>query len=372
MKQIILCSLITFFSLSISSQTINVSPGKLEEAMTAEQMALVMELTLTGEMDNSDFYVIRDKMPNLIYLDLKNVLADTIPDQAFYKTYPMRPMQKIILPSSLKYIGEESMNVGWSTGPEVVFTGAFPEMAKTAFVRSACALSVSEDNLYCKMIDKYLCSKDGKVLYLAADEFCNTPYIPDGVETIAPRAFCIENYAYWGYLVIPSSVNYIGDEAFAYMHLNLPTRSHTGDSSLALYCCSAIPPVLGENVFAYYDSYMTFRELFVPQGSLSLYQSDEQWNKAARGIYEKDYGPSSIQPVKMQQRTIVQVLNGEVQLSSQDIIKQVEFIDIEGNSLYHENILDMKYSFCDKWISGLYFVKVTYRNGTKDVIKLVK
>ena len=79
--------------------------GKLEdEIMKAGlQPRDINFLTIEGKLDNADFKLIRDYMPNLVSLDISKTNATTIPDFTFaQKKY----LLKIKLPHNLKTIGQ--------------------------------------------------------------------------------------------------------------------------------------------------------------------------------------------------------------------------------------------------------------------------
>ncbi len=348
-----------------TSLTLEVVPGKLASQLTKEQMATVKELTLTGEMYNCDFYTIRDSMPELKVLDLKNVLADTIPDRAFAKTN----MDKIVLPLSLEYVGEKGFERCWDS--EVIFTGDFPQTTNTSFLTSFIRLSVSEDNPSCKIIDDYLCSLDGKKLYLAPI-IKEASHIPDGIEIICKWAFNVGTSP--DYIVIPSSVQMIENEAFAYINLSSPTRS---SYTHILYCSCIAPPKLGKDVFTFHNSYMTFDYLYIPIGSLSSYQSDPEWCKAAQSLEETEYFPQKPGVgVSSHKRSSLDILqNSEcIQLVSDKMIKEIEIIDLNGNILdnYHTVDSNQLINIPLTWSPGIYLMNILYDDGNIEVIKLIK
>lgn len=371
MKKAILILLIALTDISLQAQetslTLEVIPGKLASQLTKEQMSTVQELTLTGEMYNCDFYIIRDSMPELKVLDLKNVLADSIPDKAFAKSN----IDKVVLPLALKYVGEKGFERCWIS--EVIFTGDFPQTTSTSFLTSFIKLSVSKDNPYCKIIDDYLCSIDGKKLYLAP-VIRYFSHIPEGIETICKWAFntgtSIDKY-----LVIPSSVKFIEDEAFAYISLDLPVGRYS--NVLSLFCNCTIPPKLGENVFAFYASDQIFNCLYVPIGCLSSYQADPEWCKAALSIEETEYFPHKPGVgVSIQEQSSLNIIksSNSIQFVSDKIIKKIEIIDLKGNVLNDyqvvgtNKVIDIPFI----WSSEFYFMKIVYNDGNVRVFKLIK
>ena len=97
-------------------------------------------LTIEGKMDNEDFRLIRDYMPNLVSIDLVNTTATTIPEFTFsQKKY----LLKVGLPHNLQTIGERSFsNCGRLCGtlelPESVSTidyGAFMGCENLRYVK---------------------------------------------------------------------------------------------------------------------------------------------------------------------------------------------------------------------------------------------
>ena len=79
--------------------------GKLEEEILKAglQPRDINFLTIEGKLDNADFKLIRDYMPNLVSVDISNTNATAIPDFTFsQKKYLLR----IKLPHNLKSIGQ--------------------------------------------------------------------------------------------------------------------------------------------------------------------------------------------------------------------------------------------------------------------------
>ena len=64
-------------------------------------------LTIEGKMDEADFKLLRDYMPNLVSVDMARCNATQIPDYTFtQKKYLLR----IILPKGLKTIGQRAFS----------------------------------------------------------------------------------------------------------------------------------------------------------------------------------------------------------------------------------------------------------------------
>lgn len=103
---------------------VNATPGKLKEAITAlgKDYTTLRNLKITGEINAKDFYFMRDHMPRLTALNLKEVRIkamckpgegeegydDQIPGSAFYYQHTnggSQSLTRIILPDRLRAIG---------------------------------------------------------------------------------------------------------------------------------------------------------------------------------------------------------------------------------------------------------------------------
>lgn len=103
---------------------VNATPGKLKEAITAlgKDYTTLRNLKITGEINAEDFYFMRDHMPRLTALNLKEVRIkamckpgegeegydDQIPGNAFYYQHTnggSQSLTRIILPDRLRAIG---------------------------------------------------------------------------------------------------------------------------------------------------------------------------------------------------------------------------------------------------------------------------
>ena len=97
---------------------VNATPGKLKEAITAlgKDYTTLRNLKITGEINAKDFYFMRDHMPRLTALNLKEVRIkamckpgegeegydDQIPGSAFYYQHTnggSQSLTRIILPA---------------------------------------------------------------------------------------------------------------------------------------------------------------------------------------------------------------------------------------------------------------------------------
>ncbi|HPR30634.1 MAG TPA: leucine-rich repeat protein [Prolixibacteraceae bacterium] len=123
MKRILLFSSLLFIGTVLHAQiekTILCFAGRLSYSLTMSEKESIVSLTINGLMDARDFKTIRDSLPSLVELDLKNVIivayngedgtnyhtkynANELPDFAFFNK---NKLEKVILPSSLLSFGE--------------------------------------------------------------------------------------------------------------------------------------------------------------------------------------------------------------------------------------------------------------------------
>lgn len=83
--------------------------GKLEEEIQKAglQPRDINFLTVEGKLDNADFKLIRDYMPNLVSIDISNTNATSIPDFTFAQKKYLLNMK---LPRNLKTIGQRAFS----------------------------------------------------------------------------------------------------------------------------------------------------------------------------------------------------------------------------------------------------------------------
>ena len=165
-----------------------------------------------------------------------------IGNNAFYvASFFQRTLQSISIPSSVIEIGEQA------------FYGCY----------SVKNVTIDSNNPVFKAIGDVIFSKDGTKLitYIGGRE--GTAYIiPKGVTSIEKWAFAGGSYNLKT-LIIPHTVNKIGEEAFYYQIL-----------PLAIYCYADVVPALGNDVFNYTDN---LSAIYVPDNLVDAYKTADQW-----------------------------------------------------------------------------------------------
>lgn len=268
----VLCLCIGIVAYAQTAKTIEINAGGLSSALTAEEKSTLTHLTVTGMMNSSDFYTIRNQMPLIQFVDLSN--AETtdrhVPGSAFesktslievklpktvthidgWAFYGCNKLQKITLPDSLQYIGFQSFDYCHALQGPIVFPPTLHTIDSYAF-RYCYALSG----------DLVLPPKIKTIKYYSFHN-CNslsTLTLPDSLVSI-------ENYAFQGctglqgIITFPSTFTTLGYAAFD------NTWLHTARVR------SVTPPSL--------NSYSTGRisVFHVPTEAVATYRSNSSWS----------------------------------------------------------------------------------------------
>jgi hypothetical protein len=192
--------------------------GSLQQCLTeaGKDYAKVQSLKLTGTMDASDFYFMRDKMVKLEALNLKEVVIkasyanyknhadDVIPDNAFFSYSSPKTLKHLILPDKLKEIGREAFQSCILTGSLHIPEGV-TKVGYMAFYN--CQYLTGE--LYLPSTLTYL---DYGAFGLC--KFTGELRLPQTLTYIGDQAFSYCNFT--GELHLPDQVKYIGESAFNY------------------------------------------------------------------------------------------------------------------------------------------------------------
>ncbi len=182
-------------------------------------------------------------------VQMKNLDAlDSICPNAFWYAEDLLDSASISIPSNLRYIGPMSL---------------------CNFNK----INIDNSNKYFSYKDETLYNKDGTKLIYSKYTRDYSLVIPETVDTISA-------YAIFGLPVtnieIPSSVNYIGENAMCY----LPKLKN-------IKCDGPIPPSVGKYGLYYYYNSAT---LTVPKGSIELYRRAPYWSLFKHIVEEESDG----------------------------------------------------------------------------------
>lgn len=216
-----------FFNIHIfDSQTVQLSdPGRLSTSLTPDEKKNLTYIKIKGRMDARDFKIMRDSMPSLSIIDLKEVAieryfgtegtkntvptehpANTIPQYAFFNqksSVGKSTLKKIILPQSITAIGDFAFyycrNLLKIDLPKSLISIGNMSFSECSNISDIMIIPSSVKNIGTSAFSN--CSKlTGLVL-------------PDSLTRIESACF-FECYGMEGNLIIPVKVTIIGSSAF--------------------------------------------------------------------------------------------------------------------------------------------------------------
>ena len=202
---------------------INSTAGHLKDSIAAshKDIAMVKRMKVTGTINARDFRIMRDSMPNLMALNLKDVRIKGVysyifggeecwPDKAEDDVLPgfcfkyKKTLTSIVLPDVLKRIDAEAFFHSGLTGSLNIPEGVV-EIDESAFA--------GNDFTGVLTLPSTL-KKIGSNAFSLAGFKCPLN-LPDGIEEIGSGCFYDCRYLY-GNLILPSHLKKIGSSAFAY------------------------------------------------------------------------------------------------------------------------------------------------------------
>jgi hypothetical protein len=331
-------AIVTVSATGIDSQTINVtqsvSPvevtaGNLKTELTAEELAVITKLKLTGTIDARDFKTMRDEMPNLAEIDLSGVIVaeytgtegtagsnnitypeNAIPDFAFYNAetnigktnitafiFPSNitkigagafngsyDLLSIIIPSSVTKIGSSAFFICFRS-TSIKIPSSVISIGQLAFARSN-YIDVDSENPNYSSLDGVLFNKTQTKLLQCPPSKTGIYNIPSTVNTIEGDAF---NCSGLTSIIIPSSVTTIGSYAIfncnSLISITIPSSvTSIGNGAFwysrgltSIIANSRTPLDLSSSLEVFTGLNKSSCSLFVPFGSKDLYVAANQW-----------------------------------------------------------------------------------------------
>ena len=171
-----------------------------------------------------------------------------------------------------------------------------------------------------------------------------------------------------GKLIIPESVDSIGDRAFAYIKWNLPTRYsrewYAPEPSLV--CMASVPPRLGDDVFLTDGDPQA---VYVPLERIGLYEQAEGWKDI--GILSME-NYLSIKAIEGENGSVDVSDGGEAYtLQSSKPISRVVCYSVGGQMLRDVPVMAETVVIAKSEIPGPYMlVRIYFDDGTGQVVKL--
>ena len=361
-----------------------VGEERLENLLTDEQKDNVTHLTITGTMAEEDYAFIRsNRLKQIVELNFRDADIDTIPPHALdVEWWDFDIDLTIVLPVSLKYLSDYSLCIAfWGGKCTYVFTGDYPNVGCNVYHSgledyefTERTFISSEDNLFLKKEDGFLYSSDGAKLYLA-DSFSEE--ITYGTKVINEKAF--ENmFVHYSTLVIPETVDSIGDRAFA--RLKMGSVTSNGEYCWGYITCLAVnPPKLGKDVFLQdnYWSIYPFEEygmvLYVPDGCEDLYRVADGWNLFWKicPLSQFHGGESGVKKIVSNKYLSVKEQCDEYVLQSSKCLDKVTGYCVNGSVVFDRKVDASTVSILKKSLVSPYTIlRVFYEDGTNETVKL--
>ena len=334
-----------------------INAGELKSSFTKEQLQCVQYLSVSGNMDGNDLSLIRNDMPALKYVDLRDVDLDTIPAKAFYDNKSIKTFR---LPLHIKYLEDYSFYDYYLI---LSISGQYPRLGENVKAR----ILLSPDNRYCQTINGCIYSMDGKIMY----HFNNQDFvvgIEEGTEVIASRAF--ERLAL-RYIQFPSTLLKIEDNVFKDAYDTNCTGGVFHYFPLCMNFRSQLPPSLAKDVFGT-DRYTRSCYIWVPSNSRKLYkEADPQWSLFE--IYEDgEQGPDTGINVLSREGLTAHMVGSSLIMKGEQAIIHVSVFDSLGKVIFRESCNDPEVSVpFDGMSQGIYYVRVTYADATCKTVKVI-
>jgi len=263
-----------------SAKTLAVSAGNLLASMTAQELKSVSNIVLTGTIDARDFRIMRDSMPQLADIDMKDVSiaaysgsegtnssvgsypANETPINAFYVTYSgigHETLTNVILPDNLKTIGKSSF--AYANGiKSIVIPDQVTLIGETAFARCEglkdVVIGQSVTNIGVEAF--YICTQLSGVA------------IPNSVTTISAEAF--SNCIALKWVTFPNGLTTINGDAFSSCRsltsVELPNTITTLEDEVFYGCKSLtkanIPNSITDLKYGLFYSCSSLKEITIP------------------------------------------------------------------------------------------------------------
>lgn len=178
--------------------------GTLKECITAagKDYSKVVNLKVTGKINSADFYTMREDMPALQAINLKeaNVKGNEIPDYAFEGK---STLTRFVFPQNITAIGQHAFHNTNLSGPLILPNGI-------TLLGSQCFYE-------CKGLSSLILPQS--LEYIGDHAFCDCTNL-SGTLNIPESVTCIGNYTFHtckftGNLILPKNLGYLGVGAFS-------------------------------------------------------------------------------------------------------------------------------------------------------------
>ncbi len=261
-----------------------------------EYVDIVNELTVSGTLNDDDYYQLKERMPNLTAINMQNVSATTLPNSLFYNK---KKFTSAVLPSTLTNTGTYTFqncssltNVTLPEGLKTIGNGAFYYCEKLQNITLPDALSsIGEQAFYyCSSIKSATIPSGITSMKYMAFYGCTalkSVSLPENLTSMGERVFygctaltsielpktltqlhysCFGNCTGLTEIVIPEKVSYCHE----------PFNSCSNIKKVT--CYASVPPTLYRNYDIITNVDKNNVELLVPAWSVSEYKLTAGWD----------------------------------------------------------------------------------------------
>lgn len=292
---IVLLLFVNLLPAQVSKTVVISEPGTLNQLISVSERELLTNLTLNGNVNAKDFFLLRDSFPNLSVLDISNVNiaeysgtfgqdanvmsfpVNEIPYTCFFKgslTNPNTVLSSIKLPVSATSIGDLAFVLCTNLN-DVELPNGIARINQTALVGSSIRMVVNSENNYFSSRNGVLFNKKGNVLIHCPITQTGDFKVQQGIDSLA--SFSFYGCSFIQSFELPSSVNFIGSMVLANCFGLKSFKMNTN--------CERI--YYNSDIFA--ADTLTNSTLYVPFGTKNTFSQYNTWN-AFGNIIASDQG----------------------------------------------------------------------------------
>ena len=233
----------------------------------------IKNLKVTGEVNDNDFFFMRDEMTALQGINMKDVIITTkqIPGSAFYEK---STLVRFVFPEGITRIGGDAF-AGTSLTGDLVIPNGVEIIDHNAFGVCAKGGSYAGLNLYGTL------TLPESLKYVRESAFQSASLVgelrlPSSIQYIGERAFGFNSFS--GELILPEKLLELGDQAFAYNNFSGSLKIPYGITSIPAGCFESCAfggeLILHDNILHINRvafEYCSFRgELVLPKNIISI------------------------------------------------------------------------------------------------------
>ena len=261
-----------------------------------EYVDLVNEITISGPLNDDDYYQLKERMPNLTAINLQNVSVTTLPNSLFYNK---QKLTSAVLPSTLintgTYTFENCSSLTDVTLPEGLTTigsSTFSYCEKLQDIAIPQSVTTIENSAFynCSALKTVTVPENVKTINSNTFYNCTAlqaASLPQNITTIGSGAFY--NCKSLAAIELPSALTRLEYNAFygciGLTEVVIPAKVSYCDYTFyncsnikKITCYASVPPTLSGDIDILYNVDKSNVELLVPAWSVSEYKLTAGWD----------------------------------------------------------------------------------------------